>query len=162
MELGTIIMLCGLPGAGKTTMAKKLEKGRSAVRFSPDEWILQLLPNNYSFEERDRLRHPVEKLLYETASRIAELGGTAILENGFWTQADRNSYRDKIHANNLRVELYYLDVPLQTLSERLLKRNGMLPEGSFAVSQDELDRWYNQFEPVHEEEAAAYDVFKTI
>jgi hypothetical protein len=37
-EDGTVCMLCGLAGAGKTTAAKILE-GRGFVRLSIDEWI---------------------------------------------------------------------------------------------------------------------------
>jgi hypothetical protein len=34
-----LIIVCGLPGSGKTTLAKVLERRLRAVRFSPDEWM---------------------------------------------------------------------------------------------------------------------------
>ena len=34
-----IILLCGLPGSGKTTLARKLAEEPHAVRLSPDEWL---------------------------------------------------------------------------------------------------------------------------
>ena len=34
-----LIIVCGLPGSGKTTLAKELESKLRAVRFSPDEWM---------------------------------------------------------------------------------------------------------------------------
>lgn len=34
-----LVIVCGLPGSGKTTLAKALESKVKAVRFSPDEWM---------------------------------------------------------------------------------------------------------------------------
>jgi hypothetical protein len=34
-----LIIVCGLPGSGKTTHAKLPEGRLSAIRFSPDEWM---------------------------------------------------------------------------------------------------------------------------
>lgn len=45
MKKGTIILLCGFPGSGKTTLAKKLEIERHAIRLSPEEWIIGILKN---------------------------------------------------------------------------------------------------------------------
>ena len=38
---GRLILLCGLAGSGKTTLAKQLEAD-GAVRMCPDEWLLAL------------------------------------------------------------------------------------------------------------------------
>ncbi|MEM6338151.1 MAG: AAA family ATPase [Bacteroidota bacterium] len=35
----TLVIICGLPGAGKTTHARRLERELDAVRFGPDEWM---------------------------------------------------------------------------------------------------------------------------
>jgi predicted kinase len=35
----TLILMCGLPGAGKTTLAPKPAHARRAVRLAPDEWL---------------------------------------------------------------------------------------------------------------------------
>lgn len=32
----------GLPGAGKTTLARELERAGGALRLTPDEWMLPL------------------------------------------------------------------------------------------------------------------------
>lgn len=37
-----LIILCGLPGSGKTTTARALEDGLGAVRLCPDEWMATL------------------------------------------------------------------------------------------------------------------------
>ena len=37
-----LIAFCGLPGSGKTTIAKEVEKTRGAVRLNTDEWVAAL------------------------------------------------------------------------------------------------------------------------
>ena len=37
-----LILTCGLPGAGKTTLAKKLAADRCAVRLTDDDWLWAL------------------------------------------------------------------------------------------------------------------------
>lgn len=60
MNKGTLILICGLPGAGKTTLAKKLAIERNAIRLCPDDWIIAILKDLNDIPERDRLRDPVE------------------------------------------------------------------------------------------------------
>lgn len=38
MQRHRLILICGLPGSGKTTVAKRLAEEVPAVRLSPDEW----------------------------------------------------------------------------------------------------------------------------
>jgi len=37
-----LFIVCGLPGSGKTTLAKKFERTLGAIRMCPDEWMQQL------------------------------------------------------------------------------------------------------------------------
>ena len=37
-----LIAFCGLPGSGKTTVARELERETGAIRFSTDEWMAEL------------------------------------------------------------------------------------------------------------------------
>ena len=34
-----LIIVCGLPGSGKTTHARQLQVGLCAIRLCPDEWM---------------------------------------------------------------------------------------------------------------------------
>ena len=41
----TLIVICGLPGAGKTTLAKQIEHDLPALRLTPDDWMTALSIN---------------------------------------------------------------------------------------------------------------------
>lgn len=143
----TLFLICGLPGSGKTTLAKQLELSRSALRFCPDEWIEALLADVTDTVEMDRLRTPVESMLWEIAKRVLVLGINVILENGFWSREERDRYRSQAKALGAHVELIYLNVERDELWERLSKRNANLPAGSFIVGEDQLDLWLSWFQP---------------
>lgn len=144
--MATLHLICGLPGAGKTTLAKQLEQSQSALRLCPDEWIAAILADVNDIAERDRLRDPVEAIQWQTAQRALVLGTNVILENGFWSRAERDSYRAQAEALGARVELHYLAVARDELWCRLARRNANLPPGTFTVNEAELDLWLSWFE----------------
>jgi predicted kinase len=152
--MATLHLICGLPGAGKTTLARQIEQEWPALRLSPDEWIASILADPADIPERDRLRAPVEVLQWDLAKRLLALGQDVILENGFWSRAERVSYRAEAEALGAEVVLHYLDVGRDVLWDRLEKRNASLPPGTFAVTKDELDEWWSWFEPPVDEELA--------
>jgi len=39
MKNSILHLICGLPGSGKTTLAKKLEREHTAIRLCPDEIV---------------------------------------------------------------------------------------------------------------------------
>jgi predicted kinase len=42
--VATLFLTCGLQAAGKTTLARRLEAERPALRLTSDEWLHQLYP----------------------------------------------------------------------------------------------------------------------
>jgi predicted kinase len=153
--MATLFLLCGLPGAGKTTLAKQLEQEHAALRLCPDEWIATLLADPNDAAELDRLRTPVETVQWMVAQRALVLGLDVILENGFWSRAERDSYRAQAEALGAQVQLYYLDVSRAELWARLKRRNANLPPATFPVTAEELDRWLSWFEAPTADELAA-------
>jgi predicted kinase len=100
--MATLFLICGLPGAGKITLAKQLERLQPAVRFAPDEWIAALLADVTDTTERDRLRSPVEAVQWEVAKRLLTLGIDVVLEWGFWSRDERVRYRSQAEALGAR------------------------------------------------------------
>lgn len=145
--MATLFLICGLPGAGKTTLAKQIEQSQTALRLCPDEWIASLLQDDRSQEKLDRLRAPVEAIQWEMAKRALFLGVDVILEFGFWSRAERDRFRAGAAEVGANVVLHYLDVSHDELWARLQQRNANLPPGTFAVTKEQLDFWWGWFEP---------------
>ena len=100
--MATLFLICGLPGAGKTTLAKQIERTRPALRLSPDEWIEPLLADVSDKVELDRLRSPVESVQWEATTKVLALGVDVILEWGFWSREERRHYREQAEALGAR------------------------------------------------------------
>jgi predicted kinase len=86
-----LILVCGLPGAGKTTHAKALESQFHAVRFAPDEWMSALAVNIYDESARSR----IEQLQWSLCERLLTLGLSVIVEWGTWAQSERDTLRQR-------------------------------------------------------------------
>ena len=74
----TLVIICGLPGSGKTTHARILEHEMPAVRFCPDEWMQSL---DFSLHD-ERLRERVEQFQWTLAKRLLSLGQSVLIEWG--------------------------------------------------------------------------------
>jgi len=150
--MATLHLICGLPGSGKTTLAKQLEESESAVRFCPDEWIADILLDSNDAKEMDRLRDIVESIQWSFAKRLLGLGIDVILENGFWSREERFRFRAEAEALGARVKLHFLEVGLDELWRRLSERNANLPSGTFFVRREDLESWAKLFEPPTQDE----------
>ena len=155
--MATLFLICGLPGAGKTTLAKQLEQEKQALRLCPDEWVAPLLKDASDQVELDRLRSPIESVQWEVAKRVLSLGVNVILENGFWSQDERSSYRLQAEALGAKVALRFRKVSRGELWTRLSKRNATLPPGTFVVTKKQLDLWWSWFEVPTIEELEGYE-----
>ncbi len=149
-----LILVCGLPGAGKTTHAKALERRLHAVRFSPDEWMSALAVDIYDEAARTR----IEQLQWSLCERLLTLGLSVIVEWGTWAQSERNTLRQRARELGAAVELHYLFAPEEVLFERIQRRGLENPP----IDREALAHWCRQFEVPSREEKALYDTVKEI
>src|SRR4051794_37583246 len=99
----TLVVICGLPGSGKTTHARVLERELPAVRFCPDEWMRALGISLHDEARRDR----VEQFQWTLAKRLLSLGQSVLIEWGTWGRSERDRLREEARALGARVELHY-------------------------------------------------------
>ena len=150
--MATLILMCGLPGSGKTTVARRLEHERRALRLTPDEWIGPLYGTNLSQAALDACRDPVEGVQWAIAARALSLGVNVILDFGFWSRVERDDFRARAAALGAGFEICFLDVPRPVLASRLAARNAALPADTFHISEEQLEAWWAIFEPPTAEE----------
>ena len=148
-----LILICGLPGSGKTTLAKELASKVPAVRLSPDEWKHDLGIDYYDEQRRVQL----EDRLWRLGQELLALGQSVIMENGFWTRQERDDLRLRARALGVAVELHYLEASVEELWRRLQLRNDESRPGMVPIKREDLHRWALQFEAPDVAERALFD-----
>ena len=148
-----LILICGLPGSGKTTLAKQLALEVPAVRFCPDEWKHDLGIDYYDEDRRVRL----EQRLWRLGQELLGLGQSVILENGFWAREERDELRLGARSLGVAVELHYLEAPIDELWRRLQIRNERAVPGMVPIKREDLEKWALQFEAPDAAEQALFD-----
>jgi predicted kinase len=144
-----LIIVCGLSGAGKTTLARKLEERIGAVRLNPDEWMSALEINLWDEAARAR----IEALQWTLAQRLLETGNIVIIEWGTWSRVERDVLRDGARTLGAAVELHTVTAPVEVLWERIANRAAEDPP----ITREQVAQWMRQFEAPTEEELALYD-----
>lgn len=154
----TLYLTCGLPGSGKTTLAKRLEREAPALRLTGDEWMHDLYPGISTTEaETGPGRSRVERLQWRIALRVLELGSDVVVDWGVWAREERDLCRTGARALGARVVLCLLDPPVDELWSRLSRRNADRPAGAFDIPREALLRWSGRFERPSPDELALYD-----
>ncbi len=148
-----LIIVCGLPGAGKTTHAKILEEKLGAIRFCPDEWMGMLLLDLYDEERRAK----IEALQWKLSQDLLARGLTVIIEWGTWGRSERDALRLGARAFGALVELHYLSAPIATLFERVQCRGMENPP----LTVEDLQRCSELFQAPTVEEIALFDVYQS-
>ena len=148
----TIHMLCGLPCSGKSTLARKIEKERKAVIFSPDEWMSIIFGPCHSDRRGFDYAQNVASLMNRIYARLVELNIDIIIDDGFISRASRNSIRQEATKLGADHKLYFLSCSEETLLQRLRKRNAELKDGEIYIPEWKFKKIRELFEPPDENE----------
>ena len=130
---GRLFLVVGLPGAGKTTLARSLAERHGAVRLNPDEWMDALGIDLFDAGFRDRL----EQRLTLLAAEVLRRGGRVVVEFGSWSRTERDHLLGVGRAAGAAVELHALDAGVEELWRRLSRRNA--EPGQVPIDRATLD-----------------------
>jgi predicted kinase len=144
--MATLHLMVGLPCAGKTTLARKLEVERSALRLTPDEWQLRLFGQDAEEPEHNARHDLIERMLWELASRALELGTNVILDFGFWAREEREDFRRRAKQLGASSEVHFLDVAEDELLRRLAIRNSQVSQRTFYIPEEMMRPWMAFFQ----------------
>jgi predicted kinase len=133
--MATLFMLCGLPGSGKTTLARQLELG-GALALILDDWVALKSGANYD----EKLGEEIDELQLQIALDTLQLGRDVVLDWGFDSREERDRVRAQAVAIGANTRLLFLDVPRSELDRRIAGRTWPV------VSKKSLDDWTTAFE----------------
>jgi predicted kinase len=148
-----LILMCGLPGSGKTTRALALAANLPALRICPDDWMEALGFHLDDEQARDRL----ELMQWDQAQQLLMLGANVIIENGFWGRSQRDEARLRARELGVAVHLDYEPTRMDELWARLQRRNAEQPQKRVRVTFEQLVEWEGYFQPPDEDELALFD-----
>jgi predicted kinase len=142
MTVATLFLIVGLPGAGKTERAKSLAAEHSALRLTPDAWMIPLFGDPQPAGKRDVL----EGRLIWLALEALRLGTSVVLDFGFWGRDERSSLRWLARSVGASSQVIYLPVDRATQIERIEHRGMRTPHETFVMTEADVDRWRSQFD----------------
>lgn len=143
----TVYLLCGFIGAGKTTFARELEARTGAVRVTKDEWLVRLIGNDPTIDGYADYDQRIVEPSRDVAFQLIEKGIDVILDEGFWAKEERASMRRRIEEKGAKAVVCFLDVPIETIRERVARRSLDPPADSMRISAALLDSYLPYWQP---------------
>ena len=150
---GKIIMMSGLSGAGKTTVAKTIAHKHSAIHLRSDAIRKQLA--GISVDETGSDDIYSSEMSQKTYNRLAELG-IMLAKEGFTVildaKYDRVAYRQQVieaaNSNDISLQIVSCTAPIEVMRDRLNQRTDDISD----ATSDLLDSQQNNAEDFTSEE----------
>ncbi|GAA3372483.1 ATP-binding protein [Streptomyces antimycoticus] len=145
------ILMTGMPGAGKTTLARTLEQA-GLVRLCPDEEMFRRYGHYGQDFPRGQFRVREAPVLQDIALELQEhvaAGRDVVVDHGFWTPEDRAQWTATVTEAGGVPMLIYLPVPHEVRWERIRERNAksLVDANSIEFSEEDLLRFAGRFHP---------------
>ncbi|TDN92241.1 ATP-binding protein [Microbacterium sp. BK668] len=139
----TVVLLCGVAGAGKTTYARALEAdGYVRVSYDEEMWMLGYDSIHVTPEALGEADRRVRNRL-----RAAIASGTpVVLDASLSTRAVRDELRAFVRDAGGEPVLVVVDAPLEALVDRVGRRRGSTGPNALHLDESALRRYHAAFE----------------
>jgi predicted kinase len=144
----TLYVMVGLPAAGKTTLARRLEIEHRALRFTPDEWMNPLFGQSMA----DGKRNVLEGRFIATTLSALRLGFNVVLDFGVWAKDERTALRWLAATTGADCELVYSAIDETEQRERVSRRFVTAPASTFPMTEADLAEFRTIFQTPDEDE----------
>ena len=154
MKHAIVYLLCGLPGSGKTTYAKKIVDEQGALSLSIDDEMIKrygVAGIDYPTEKRNEYKTSVMEIIKSKIVEDIRNGQSVVLDFGVRKKMDREYFRDLGESNGAEMQLIYLKASRALLLERLNRRADIEKGNNFIVTPDMLDERIAIFEEPNNE-----------
>jgi len=125
-----LIIVCGLPGSGKTTLAERLAKKIGAVHLSSDIIRKQMHPKPAYTEEEKR---EVYVAMARKAQELVRGGGGVVLDATFYRREYRAMMEAVAQRNDERLYLILCTISDEEARRRIGGRKGGPSDADFEV-----------------------------
>ena len=122
----TLVLMVGLPAAGKTTRARELAAKHRALRLTPDHWMIPLFGDPMAGGKRWVL----EGRLISVALQALRLATSVVLDYGLWGRDERSGLRwlARSAGGNMPVGLPARGLRRSACPDRASPANGTAPD----------------------------------
>jgi predicted kinase len=151
MPKNKLYIMCGLPFAGKTVLAKELAKRLGFVGIDLDEVKFELFGEDIKDEQIDQPGW--DKVYAEMYRKIEEnlrAGKTAIHDTGNFTKHERELVRQIADRLGIETQVIFVDVPVAVARKRMTENRGSGKR--FDVSDQDFENSVKELERPREDE----------
>lgn len=149
-----MFVMVGLPAAGKTNRARELASAWSALRLTPDEWMIPL----FGQEQPEGKRNVVEGRLIWVALSALRIGVNVVLDFGVWAKVERSALRALAASVGATSKLVYLPVDEEEQWRRVQARPLTDATPAFEMTRADLDGWRQTFQAPDTSELERADI----
>ncbi|OLZ67858.1 ATP/GTP-binding protein [Streptomyces sp. IMTB 2501] len=153
------VLLAGLTGSGKTTVAQALA-AHGFTRLSVDEEVHRLHGRygvdypEHTYFERER---PVVETIRQRFIKELQAGHDIVLDHGLWRRAERDAWQQAAREGGGHPVVVYLPADREELLRRLAGRNQREDANALTVTPEALDDFFARFDiPAEDEEVIVH------
>ncbi|GGX62729.1 AAA family ATPase [Saccharospirillum salsuginis] len=163
LQTGTLKLLIGPVGAGKTTYAEQQALVSRLVFLDLDTWMVRLFGDDprpgdgvlaWYMERCERCR----ELIWDLALNTLNAGSDVMLELGLINRAEREAFYARVHNEDIPLEVLLLDAPRDVRRERVSRRNQNLDRYTQIVPPEFFEKASDAWEPVSDEERQVWNI----